>query len=153
MLTDEERREVMKEIARHPTKRSACVSVLKLVERSRGWVSDEIHDIAELLEMTPAELEGVATFFSHIYTRPIGKHLILICDSISCWLVGYEDLRNYLATKLGIYPGETTEDGQFTLMPIACLGICEYAPAMMIDETLYTSLTMEKLDEIFEQYK
>jgi len=153
MLTDDERKEILKEIRRHPTKRSACVSVLKLVEQQRGWISDEIHEIAELLDMTPAELEGVATFFSHIYTKPLGKHLILLCDSISCWVVSHEHVRNYLTKKLGIQPGETSEDGQFTLMPVACLGMCEQAPVMMIDETFYTELTSEKIDEILKQYQ
>ena len=153
MLTDEERNEIMKEIALYPNKRAACISALKIVQRHRGWVSDEIRDIAPLLEMTPAELDGVATFFSHIYTRPVGKHVIFICDSISCWVTGYDTLRDHILKRLGIKPGETSEDGQFTLLPVACLGICEYAPAMMVDETLYTGLTPEKIDDILRKYE
>ena len=153
MLTDDERTEIMKEIRRHPNKRAACVEALKIVQKYRGWVSDEIRDIAELLDMTPAEIEGVATFFSHIYTRPLGKHVIFVCDSISCWLAGYECIRDHLSNRLGIKSGETTSDGQFTLMPIACLGICEYAPAMMIDEELYTELNPEKINDILKKYE
>lgn len=153
MLTDEERDEIIKEIAGHPTKRAACVPVLKLVQRRRGWVSDEIRDIAPLLEMTPEELDGVATFFSHIYTSPPGKHIISICDSISCWVTGYDAIRSHLLERLGIRPGETTRDGQFTLLPVACLGVCDEAPAMMIDDTLYTRLSPEKIDEALKKYE
>ena len=153
MLTEEETSEIIKEIARYPNKRAACIPVLKIVQRHRGWVSDEIRDIAPLLEMTPEELDGVATFFSHIYTRPVGKHIIFICDSITCWVMGYDMLQAHLLKQLGIRPGETTHDGQFTLLPVACLGICEYAPAMMVDDTLYTLLTPEKIDDILRKYE
>jgi len=153
MLTDEERAEILREIPRHPHKRAACVEAMKIVQKYRGWVSDEIRDIAELLDMTPAEVEGVATFFSHIYTCPLGKHVIFVCDSISCWIAGYECIREYLSERLRIKPGETTADGQFTLMPIACLGICEHAPAMMIDDELYTDLNPLKIDEILKKYE
>ena len=153
MLSEEERAEILKEIQGHPYKQAACVEALKIVQRNRGWVSDEIQDLAELLDMSPAEIEGVATFFSHIYTRPLGKYVIFICDSISCWLAGHDVLREYLEKRLGIKGGETTDDEQFTLMPIACLGICEYAPAMLIDDTLYSKLTPEKIDEILRKYE
>ena len=153
MLTDEERNEILAEISRYPNKRAASVSALKIVQRYRGWVSDEIRDIADLLEMSVEELDGVATFFSHIYTKPLGKHLIFICDSISCWVTGYDGLREQLADRLGIRPGETSAGGQFTLIPIACLGSCDHAPAMMIDETLYAGLDPEKLDEVLRKYE
>jgi len=153
LLTDDERTEILREIKRHPHKRAACVEAMKIVQKYRGWVSDEIRDIAELLDMTPAEVEGVATFFSHIYTCPLGKHVIFVCDSISCWVGGYECIRDYLSKRLGIKPGETTSDGQFTLMPIACLGIWEHAPAMMIDDELYADLDPAKIDEILKRYE
>lgn len=153
MLSNEEREEIIKEIKRHTHKRAACVEAMKIVQRHRGWVSDEIRDIAGLLEMSHSELEGVATFFSHLYTRPIGKYVIFICDSISCWLAECDSLQDYLAERLGIRPGETTKDEQFTLMPIACLGVCERAPAMLIDDQMYTELTPEKIDDILRKYE
>jgi NADH-quinone oxidoreductase subunit E len=153
LLTEEERQEIMIEIKRHTHKRAASVEAMKIVQKYRGWVSDEIRDIAEMLEMSPTELEGVATFFSHIYTRPIGKHVIFICDSISCWLAECESLLDYLTERLGIRPGETTKDEQFTLMPIACLGICEQAPVMLIGDEMYTELTPEKIDEVLKGYE
>ena len=153
MLTDDERREIVKEIERHPHRKAASISALKIVQRHRGWISDELRDIAELLGMTPEELGGIASFFSHIYLRPPGKHIIFACDSISCWVSGYDTLREHLAKLLGIKPGETTADGQFTLMPIACLGVCEQVPAMLIDDELYTELNTEKIDEILRKYR
>jgi NADH-quinone oxidoreductase subunit E len=153
LLTDEERSEILKEVEHYPYKQAACVAALKIVQRHRGWLSDEVRDIAELLGMSQEELGGVATFFSQIYMKPLGKHVIFICDSISCWITGYDLLRNYLKQRLGIGPGETSEDGQFTLIPIACLGICEYAPVMMVDEVLYTKLDTEKIDEILKKYR
>jgi NADH-quinone oxidoreductase subunit E len=153
LLTEEEREEIMREIRKHTHKRTACVEAMKIVQRNRGWVSDEISDIAGMLDMSETELEGVATFFSHIYTRPVGKYVIFICDSISCWLAECESLLEYLAERLGIRPGETTKDEQFTLMPIACLGVCERAPAMLIDDQMYTELTPEKIDDILRKYE
>ena len=153
MLTDEERREIVKEIERHPHGKAASITALKIVQRQRGWISDELRDIAELLGMTPEELGGIASFFSHIYLSHPGKHIIFACDSISCWISGYDTLREHLAKLLGIKPGETTADGQFTLMPIACLGVCEQAPAMLIDDELYTGLNTEKIDEILRKYR
>ncbi|HEX9135327.1 MAG TPA: NADH-quinone oxidoreductase subunit NuoE [Nitrospirota bacterium] len=153
MLTDEERREIEEELKRFTHKQAACVEALKIVQKHRGWVSDEIGGIAELLGMTPDELDAVATFYSFIFRRPVGKHIILICDSISCWVMGYDILREHLQKKLGISPGETTADGQFTLLPASCLGVCDHAPAMMIDDELYLDLTPHKIDSILEGYR
>ncbi len=153
MLTEEEKREILKEAEHYPHRRAAGTAALKVVQRRRGWISDELEEIAALLGMTADELEGVATFFNRIRLRPVGRHVILICDSISCWITGYEALRKHLEDRLGIKTGETSADGRFTLMPVACLGACDQAPAMMIDETLYTGLDAGKIDGILEQYR
>lgn len=153
MLTEEEKREIEKEIRQNEHKRAAAVEVLKLVQKRRGWISDEIDALALALDMTPAELDAVATFYSLIFRKPVGKHVILICDSVSCWIMEYDKVLEHLTARLGIRPGETTADGQFTLLPVACLGACDHAPAMMVDEALYTDLTPEKVDEILEKYR
>jgi NADH-quinone oxidoreductase subunit E len=153
MITQEERREIDEEIKKAPTKKAAVIDVLMIVQRHRGWVTDNVlEEAAELLGMTPAEVDSIATFFSLIFRRPVGKHVILVCDSVSCWLVGYEDIKDHLMKSLGISLGETTTDGRFTLLPSACLGLCEEAPAMMIDENLYTKLTTSLVDEILGRY-
>ncbi len=153
MLTDEERQEIVAELPRYPEKRAACVEALKIVQRRRGWVSDEsLREVAELLEMTPDELDGVATFYNLIFRRPVGRHVILLCDSVSCWIMGGTDLRRRLQERLQIRPGETTADGRFTLLPVVCLGACDRAPAMMIDDDLHGDLTAQRLDAILERY-
>jgi NADH-quinone oxidoreductase subunit E len=102
--------------------------------------------------MTPDELDSVATFYNLIFRKPVGRHVILVCDSVSCWIMGYERLRERLTARLGIRPGDTTADGRFTLLPIVCLGTCDHAPAMMIDEDLYRDIDPAAIDAILEQY-
>jgi NADH-quinone oxidoreductase subunit E len=94
----------------------------------------------------------VATFYNLIFRKPVGKHVILLCDSVSCWIMGYTRLREHLQSRLGIRLGETTADGQFTFLPIVCLGTCDHAPAMMIEDELYRDLDPEKLDAVLELY-
>jgi NADH-quinone oxidoreductase subunit E len=154
MLTEDERNEIEALAQHYEQRRAACVEALKIVQSNRGWVADEsIRDIAELLEMTPDELDSVATFYSLIFRQPVGKHVILICDSVTCWIMGYEDLLAHLTNRLGIGLGETSEDGRFTLLPVSCLGACDHAPAIMIDDQLYDDLDLLKIDRILEQYE
>jgi NADH-quinone oxidoreductase subunit E len=154
MLTDDERNEIQAAIAEAGTAAGAGLEALKILQRRHGWVSDELLEAAAtVLGMSPAELDDVATFFSLIFREPVGRHVILICDSISCYLTGYDALREHLTARLGIGLGETTADGRFTLLPVACLGCCDRAPALMIGEELYTNLTPEKVEEILEGYE
>ncbi len=154
MLSELEKKEIENELKRYEYKRAACVDALKIVQRHRGWVSDEgLEEVAALLEMTPAELDSVATFYNLVYRRPVGKHVVLVCDTISCWIVGQQAVYDHLKAKLRIDWGQTTPDGRFTLLPVPCLGACDRAPAMMIDEELYGDLTPEKLDQILGTLK
>jgi NADH-quinone oxidoreductase subunit E len=154
MLNEHERREIEEEIPRYAQKSAVGPEALKIVQKHRGWVTDEgLRDVAQLLEMTPAELESVATFYNLIFRRPVGRHVILICNSVSCWIMGYGTIRQCLKEQLGIDLGETTVDGRFTLLPIPCLGACDHAPALMIDDDLHTDLTPEKIDQLWERYK
>jgi NADH-quinone oxidoreductase subunit E len=154
MLTGEEKLEIEAEFPKYAQKQAACVEALKIVQGHRGWVSNEaIHDLADLLKMTPDELDAVATFYNLIFREPVGKHVILLCDSISCWIMGFDHVRDQLMSRLGIRMGETTPDGRYTLLPIVCLGTCDHAPAMMIDNDTYRDLAPEKLDGILEKYQ
>lgn len=154
MLSPEERQEIDKELEHSPTSQASCIEALKIVQRHRGWVSDEaIKDLAAYLNMTPHELDSVATFYSMIFRKPVGKHVILICDSMACFVTGYEGLRDHIEKKLGVTFGQTTEDGMFTFLNIPCLGACEQAPAMIVDETLYGDLTPQRVDEILDSFK
>jgi NADH-quinone oxidoreductase subunit E len=135
-------------------KRGAAVEALKMVQRSHGWVSDEdLREVAKVLEMSPDELDGVATFYNLIFRRPVGRHVVLICDSVSCWIMGYEALRDHLQARLGVKLGETTADGRFTVLPIVCLGTCDRAPAIMVDEDLHHDLDASDLDEVLARYR
>jgi NADH-quinone oxidoreductase subunit E len=153
MLSDRERQEIDAEIAHYEHKRAACIEALKIVQRHQGWVSDaSLREIAAMLEMTPDELDSVATFYNLIFRKPVGKHVILLCDSVSCWMMGYTRLRERLQARLGIGLGETTADHRFTLLPIVCLGTCDHAPALMLDDELYRDLDPQKLDAVLDRY-
>ncbi len=153
MLSDDERREIERELEQYPSKRGACIEALKVVQRHRRWISDEaLRDLASFLEMTPDELDNVATFYNLIYREPVGRHVILVCDSVSCWVVGYRRVLEALSKRLGVGLGETTGDGRFTLLPMACLGACDHAPVMMIDEDTHRDLTADGLDAVLERY-
>jgi NADH-quinone oxidoreductase subunit E len=153
MLSTEERREIEAEFPHYPNRQAVAIDAMKIVQRHRRWLSDEaIRDIAELLGMTPADLDGVATFYNLLFRRPVGRHVIYLCDSVSCWIMGYDRQRDYLCGKLGIRPGETTADDRFTLLPIVCLGCCDHAPAMMVDNDLHLDLTPTRIDQVLEGY-
>jgi NADH-quinone oxidoreductase subunit E len=135
-------------------KRAAGLDALKVVQKRFGYVSDpHLAEVAALLEMTPAELDGVATFYNLIFRRPVGRHVILLCDSVACWVMGERAARAQIRERLGINPGETTADGRFTLLPIVCLGHCDHAPAMMVDEDQHGDLDAERLDAILDRYR
>lgn len=151
MLSEEIKREIDDEIADRRNRESGCIDALMVVGKHHGWVSDEhVRDVADYLGMTAAEVETTATFYNHVYRKPVGRHVILVCDSVCCWIMGYEGVHGYLTKRLGITMGETTSDGRFTMLPIQCLGVCEQAPAMMIDEQVYTNLDADKIERILE---
>ncbi len=153
MLTDDERRDIEVEIDGCENAESASVEALRVLQRHRGWVSDEaVKDIAPLLDMSPDKLDGVATLYSFIFRRPVGRHVIFVCDSVSCYVMGYETLLDHLSRRLGIGMGETTPDNRFTLLPVSCIGLCDHAPALVIDDDPYGDLDSGKLDEILKKY-
>jgi len=155
MLTEEIKKEILEYVNQaRGRKQSACIDALAIVQRYKGWVSDDIlREIADFLDLTPEELDSVATFYNRIFRKPVGRHVILLCDSVSCWILGHDSLVNHLQARLGIRLGDTTEDGRFTLLPVHCLGACDLAPAMMVDDDLHGDLNPGKVNEILETYK
>ena len=154
MISEADREAIESAFKGYRFRESACIEALKIIQRRRGWVSDEdIRDVSGLLGMTPDELDSVATFYSLIFRREVGRHVIFICDSASCWVMGYETMLDHITTRLGISLGETSADGKFTLLPVACIGVCEQAPAMIIDDEVYGFLDEEKIDKILSSYK
>jgi NADH-quinone oxidoreductase subunit E len=153
MLTTSEKEQIEKEIRQVPVKKAACIEALKIVQDHRRWVSDEgIQDVADILEMSAEEVDSIATFYNLIFRQPVGRHIILLCDSISCYVMGYKDLHQQIVQLLGIQYGQTTTDGRFTLLPNPCLGTCDHAPALMVDHDLYRDLKKEELENILAKY-
>lgn len=154
MLSPQEQQEIEGELARVGGRPQAVsIEALRIVQKHRGWISDEaVQDIARFLGLTAEEVDAVATFYNHIYRRPVGRHVILVCDSVCCWIMGYEKILEHLQCRLGIGPGGTTADGRFTLLPVVCLGACDRAPAMMVDEDLHGPLDPARIDEILDKY-
>jgi NADH-quinone oxidoreductase subunit E len=153
-LSESERREIDHEVSLVPFKKAAVIEALKIVQKYRRWVSDEsVEAVAQYLDMSAAEVDSVATFYNLIYRKPVGKHVILLCDSISCYVMGYGKIYEALQKQLNIQFGQTTKDDVFTLLPNVCLGCCDHAPALMIDEDLYEDLKEEQLGEILKKYE
>ncbi len=153
MLSNQERREIEDELKKFPNRRAACIEAMAVVQRHRGWLSDDaIRDVAQILGLTPAEVSSVASFYNLAFRRARGRHVIFLCDSVSCWIVGRDRIRELLSDRLGIATGETTADGRFTLLPIVCLGACDHAPAMMIDDDLHHDVSAAALDDILARY-
>jgi NADH-quinone oxidoreductase subunit E len=154
MLSDMERSEIERTLSQYPTRQAACIDAMQIVQRHRGWVSDEsLRDLSELLGMRADELEGVATFYNLIFRRPVGRHVILVCNSVTCWMLGADALRDCVAAAANVGVGETGADGRFTVLPIVCLGACDHAPALMVDGDLHRDVEPAHVEEILRGYQ
>ena len=132
-LNAHEEMEIAAQIQHYPQPQAATIEALKIVQQHQGWVSDgKLKAIAQRLQMSPDEVESVATFHNKIYRQPVGRTVISLCDSVSCWIMGYQGLAQALTQELDISLGETTPDGALTLLPTPCLGACDHAPVAMI---------------------
>ncbi len=137
----------------YPHARAASLDSLKIVQKRNGWVNDaQVNAIANMLDIPVTDIDGVATFFNRIYRQPVGRHVILICDSVACYLTGYEALSTEFRSQLGIEYGQTTADGRFTILPICCLGNCDKGPAVLIDEDTYGPVQPDEVAQLLELY-
>jgi len=150
VLTERQKQTIFAEAAKFPHPAAAAVAALKIVQAAYGHVDDEhLREAAAVLGMSAEELDGVATAYSLIFRGPVGRHVILICDSVCCWMLGASRLRDHLLSRLGIERlGQTSPDGRFTLLPVACLGACDHAPALLIDGELHGDLTEERINDL-----
>lgn len=149
MISDSLKKELQNRVAAAITNREAAVDVIKELQRHYGWLTDEaVEEAAALLGLSPAQVEELATFYEMIYRQPVGRKVIHVCDSISCWAVGGETMMASLEKHLGLRVAETTADGMFTLLPCCCLGNCGDGPTMMIGDKIYGNLTSSRLEEI-----
>ncbi len=153
MLTKKLREHLEGKLTAADHRRELVVDVMYAVQRHYGYLSDEaVLEVAELMGITPLEVEELATFYDFIYREPVGKFVIHVCDGVVCWMCHHKfSVFEYLSEKLGIDLGETTTDGLFTVLPTACVGYCDQAPAMLINGVLYGALTPEKIDEVLEK--
>lgn len=153
VLHDDDRRAILDERDHYEQPQAACIEALKIVQKRHGWVPDgAIVAIAGTLGVGPGDVEGVATFYNLIFRQPVGRHVILVCDSSSCFLTGFDELGEALSQRLGIGFGGTTRDNRFTLLPTCCLGACDRGPAMMIGDDTFGPIAPDDLSELLEAY-
>ena len=151
VLTDKEIEAIEHECSLYEIRPAAAIDALQIVQRERRWINDEsLYAIANMLNMSATELEGVATFYNLIYRHPVGEHVIHLCDSVSCWLHDYQSIAKHLSKTLKIEFGQTTSDGKITLLPNVCLGCCDKAPALMLDGELVENLNIEVIDNLLK---
>lgn len=153
VLSTAEQMAIEHEMQHYEHPRAASIEALKIVQKARGWIPDGAAEaIGAVLGIPAAEIEGVATFYSQIFRQPVGRHVIRVCDSMTCFIAGHEDLLRVLHVQLGISVGQTTADQRFTLLPVCCLGNCDKAPALMIDEQTFGNIHPNDLERILEAY-
>ena len=153
VLSDTERSAIEHEMHHYEDPRAASIEALKIVQKERGWVPDgAIHAIGEVLGIPASDVEGVATFYSQIFRQPVGRHIIRVCDSMTCFIGGHESILGSIKNQLGIAPGQTTADGRFTLLPVCCLGNCDKAPALMIDDDTFGNVDAGSVAQLLEAY-
>lgn len=154
MLPDKLKETLEKQIAHADHPRELVVDAMLALQDHFGYLSDEaVEQTAALLGMSALEVEELATFYTFIYREPVGKYVIHVCDSLICWMDGYDSVKNYLCEKLNIEVGGTSADGLFTLLPVCCIGYCDQAPAMLINRKVYGDLTPEKIDQTLEKLR
>jgi len=154
MLPNVLKESLEKQIAHADHPRELVVDIMLALQEHYGHLSDEaVEEAAVLLGMSPLEIEEVATFYTFIYREPVGKYVIHVCDSVICWMDGYESIKDYICKKLDIDLGGTTADSLFTLLPVCCIGYCDQSPAMLINRKVYGHLTRQKVDEILEKLR
>ncbi len=153
-LSEAERSAIEHELHHYEDPRAASIEALKIVQKARGWVPDGACDaIGEVLGIPASDVEGVATFYSQIFRVPVGRHIIRVCDSMTCYIGGHESILGALEQQLGIVPGQTTADDRFTLIPVCCLGNCDKAPALMIDDDTFGDVQAAGVAALLEAYQ
>ena len=153
-LSEAEQAAIEHEMHHYEDPRAASIEALKIVQKARGWVPDGAADaIGEILGIPASDVEGVATFYSQIFRQPVGRHIIRVCDSMTCYVGGHESVVAEMHKQLGIGLGQTTTDNRFTLLPVCCLGNCDKAPALMIDDDTFGDVQPSGVAQLLEVYQ
>lgn len=154
MLSEKTKKLILDLQKKYPQKRSALIPALHLAQSEVGYLPRDIQDeVATLFGIDPNEVNAVVTFYDMFFEEPVGKHLIHVCKNVSCMLRGGDDLLKNLCHKLQIKPGETTEDGEFTVIPSECLAACDRAPMMIVDDAVVGPVTLDKIDQVLNEAK
>ena len=148
---------ILKEIdgikERYPDSRSALIPSLYIAQREYGWLSNEaLRFVADNLNLPEATVRATASFYSLFKNKPTGRHLVQLCTNVSCMILGSEKLKDFLGSKYGLEPGGTTADGRFSLIIVECIGACDEAPSMLVNEDSYGNLTEQNIDVILGKY-
>jgi NADH-quinone oxidoreductase E subunit len=153
-LSEKVREKILALTERYPRKSGALLPALWEVQKEVGWIPDSLaEEVAEILEIPPSQVFEVLSFYVLFHRKQVGKYTIWLCRNISCYLRGYEEIKACLEKELGIREGETTEDGLFTFLTNECLGACEGAPMMQINDRYYMNLTPEKVRDLIQKVR
>ncbi len=155
MILNQETIQAIKDLqSKYPHKRSALIPALHLAQAQVGYLPPEAQkEVAELFELDPTDVHGVVTFYDMFFEKPVGKHVIHVCKNISCMLRGCDKLLESLCSKLGVATHEVSQDGNFTVIGSECLGACDRAPMMLVDDEVVGPVSEDQLDAILEQAK
>jgi NADH-quinone oxidoreductase E subunit len=141
-------------ISHYPVKRSAILPALYIAQEEHGYVTDDdIKYLAKRLDMRVNEVEEVVTFYTMYSRKPVGKYKLQVCRTVSCMLLGAEQIAEHISEKIGCPLGETTSDGKFTLVEVECLGYCDLAPVMQVNFDYHEKLTTREVDKIIDGLK
>jgi NADH-quinone oxidoreductase subunit E len=154
-VTPETYERIQEARSRYPESRSAVMDALRLVqEENGGWLSPEaLRDVAEAMDVTPAFCHSIATFYDMYHLEPVGRHLVEVCTNLSCALVGAQAVLDAFGSELGVRPGETTDDGAFTLRAIECAGGCGRAPVVVVDHVYHEPVRPEEVPGLVEELR
>lgn len=151
VLTDASIQRIREYLAQYPDTRSALLPALHVAQNQLGWLSREaMEEVGELVGVAPDKVEEVASFYTMYYTEPVGTYVLEVCKTAPCSYMGADEIIDYVSAKLGIRPGETTEDRMFTLYRVECLAACHRAPVMQVNHRYYQELTPQKVDALIE---
>ena len=155
MINDELRKEIEGFLPRYPTNQAATLPALHRINEKLGYVPPQaVIELAELLELAPAQVQDTLSFYGFFkQDQPVGRYRVWVCRSLSCAACGGEELLEHLCEKLGVRPGETTADGRVTLEFAECLGACDVAPAILVNNMLHGNMTKEKVDELVSTWR
>lgn len=151
-LTPDRESELTEILSRYPTKMAACIPALHLCQDQHGWINDDVITfVSHRLDLPPAHVKGVVTFYTLFNQHPVGKHQVWVCRTLPCALRGAGEVLEHCEKRLGIKPGETTSDGKITLRTAECLASCGTAPMIQVDKTYHENLTLPQVDQILDR--